>query len=176
MAYTIKREGGTQTHIHTLFFFSLSLLFFYTMKQEFGKPMSLSYVMDTPAYAPLLDQPSPSSLSSLSSEYQRLSDEEGGFSSPALTLLERRQRNKTASAKYRQKKNRQQSEMKRMIDRLTEQDAIMKRQLVDLKIENQRLKSMNDHLRGKILAKKMLDQYFERHPACFSPRGSPDSL
>jgi hypothetical protein len=156
------------------------------MKQEFGKPMSLSYVMDTPAYPfPLLDQQPPSSpestLSSLSyPEYQRLSDEDG-ISNPAsgLTLLERRQRNKTASAKYRQKKNRQQSEMKRMIDRLTEQDTLMKRQLVDLKIENQRLKSMNDHLRGKILAQKMLDQYFERHPSCFNPRAvedTPDSL
>ncbi|KAI8070703.1 hypothetical protein BC940DRAFT_223863, partial [Gongronella butleri] len=75
------------------------------------------------------------------------------------SLHERRQRNKTASAKYRQKKNRQQVEMKRMIDALTEQDSILKRQVAELRVENQRLRSMNDHLRSKILAKKMLDQY-----------------
>ncbi|ORX54447.1 hypothetical protein DM01DRAFT_247186, partial [Hesseltinella vesiculosa] len=80
-----------------------------------------------------------------------------------LSLQERRQRNKTASAKYRQKKNRQQLEMKRTIDALTEQDALLKRQVTELRIENQRLRVMNDHLRSKILAKKMLDQYLERH-------------
>ncbi|KAI8093400.1 uncharacterized protein BX664DRAFT_329624 [Halteromyces radiatus] len=54
--------------------------------------------------------------------------------------------------------------MKRMIDHLKEQDALLKRQMMELRLENQQLKSINDHLRGKIMAKKMLDQYFERHP------------
>ncbi|KAI8343086.1 hypothetical protein BC941DRAFT_410391 [Chlamydoabsidia padenii] len=174
------------------------------MKQEYGKPMSLSYVMDTPIYrnqdnylphdlslpqspqsAHSSSSPSLSISSSFSSpphrpQYQGLSDEDGtDYSNPGgLTLLERRQRNKTASAKYRQKKNKQQSEMKRMIDSLTEQDALLKRQMVELRMENQRLKSMNEHLRGKILAKKMLDQYFERHhlqtPPCFSPEQCSD--
>ncbi|CAO3613790.1 unnamed protein product [Cunninghamella blakesleeana] len=80
-----------------------------------------------------------------------------------LTLLERRQRNKTASAKYRQKKNRQQTEMKKLIDILTENERLLKRQVMELRLENQQLKSMNDHLRGKIIAKKMLHRYIEKH-------------
>ncbi|ORZ16378.1 hypothetical protein BCR42DRAFT_414923 [Absidia repens] len=193
------------------------------MKHEFGKPMSLSYVMTAPAYGenhhhsnsypttpdlsplnPSLGPSSPQSFDSLSGTFSPsatttttadnydfhpsynhhphhdhhhrhrkqkkssssvTSDEDGEddlLGGSGLTLLERRQRNKTASAKYRQKKNRQQIEMKRMIDNLTEQDALLKRQMAELRTENQKLKSMNDHLRGKILAKKMLDQYFER--------------
>ncbi|KAI9306062.1 hypothetical protein BJ944DRAFT_146800, partial [Cunninghamella echinulata] len=80
-----------------------------------------------------------------------------------LTLLERRQRNKNASAKYRQKKSRQQMEMKKLIDTLTENEKLLKRQVMDLRLENQQLKSMNDHLRGKIMAKKMLNRYIEKY-------------
>ncbi|KAL0075860.1 hypothetical protein J3Q64DRAFT_1625649, partial [Phycomyces blakesleeanus] len=75
---------------------------------------------------------------------------------PILTLQERRLRNKTASAKYRQKKNQQQNEMRQMIGCLSEQNAVLERQLQELRTENERLKAITDRLRGKIVAKKML--------------------
>ncbi|KAI9259672.1 hypothetical protein BDA99DRAFT_513904 [Phascolomyces articulosus] len=80
-----------------------------------------------------------------------------------LTLQERRLRNKAASAKYRQKKNQQQNEMRQMICRLSEHNAVLERQLQELRMENERLRSSADRLRGKMVAKKMLRQWIGRH-------------
>ncbi|KAI8359993.1 hypothetical protein BD560DRAFT_405142 [Blakeslea trispora] len=81
---------------------------------------------------------------------------------PPLTLQERRLRNKAASAKYRQKKNQQQNEMRLMIGRLSEQNAVLERQLQELRLENDRLKTTADKLRGKMVAKKMLKKWIGR--------------
>lgn len=83
-------------------------------------------------------------------------------SQPPLTLQERRLRNKAASAKYRQKKNQQQNEMRSMIGRLSEQNAVLERQLQELRLENDRLKATTDRLRGKMVAKKMLKKWIGR--------------
>ncbi|KAI7870264.1 hypothetical protein BDF14DRAFT_1776530 [Spinellus fusiger] len=80
-----------------------------------------------------------------------------------LTLEERRQRNKAASAKYRQKKNQQQNDMRQMISRISEQNAMLGRQLQELRLENERLRATTDRLRGNMVAKKMLKQWIGRH-------------
>ncbi|KAG0164956.1 hypothetical protein DFQ28_009543 [Apophysomyces sp. BC1034] len=94
-----------------------------------------------------------------------------------LTLQERRQRNKTASAKYRQKKNQQQNEMRQMIGRLSEKNAVLERQLQEIRMENEQLKATTDRLRGRMVAKKMLKQWIGRQkeqqqqpqPSAFRP-------
>ncbi|KAI9005430.1 hypothetical protein CLU79DRAFT_781809 [Phycomyces nitens] len=106
-----------------------------------------------------------SSISSVSTDLS------SSAAAPILTLQERRLRNKTASAKYRQKKNQQQNEMRQMIGCLSEQNAVLERQLQELRTENERLKAITDRLRGKIVAKKMLKQWMGRqkeHPQTHS--------
>jgi hypothetical protein len=76
-----------------------------------------------------------------------------------LSLYERRLRNKTASAKYRAKKNQQQGEMRSMISSLTKDNELLLRQLDHIQRENNHLKATCDRLRGKIIAQKMLKQY-----------------
>lgn len=75
---------------------------------------------------------------------------------PPLSLQERRQRNKAASAKYRAKKNQQHGEMRSMILSLTKENDLLQRQLDHIRHENGRLKATCDRLRGKMLAEKML--------------------
>ncbi|KAI8088066.1 uncharacterized protein B0P05DRAFT_531336 [Gilbertella persicaria] len=81
------------------------------------------------------------------------------------SLHERRQRNKAASAKYRQKKNMQQHEMRTMIQQLSERNAVLERQLREMREENHKLRATTDKLRGKCVAKKMLRQWIERQKA-----------
>ncbi|KAI8096852.1 uncharacterized protein BX664DRAFT_253031, partial [Halteromyces radiatus] len=69
-----------------------------------------------------------------------------------LSLQERRQRNKTASAKYRAKKNQQHHDMRSMIHSLTKENDVLLRQLEQVKMENQQLKSTCDKLRSKMMA------------------------
>lgn len=76
-----------------------------------------------------------------------------------LSLHERRLRNKTASAKYRAKKNQQHGEMRSMIASLTKENELLLRQLDHVQHENAHLKTTCDRLRGKIMAQKMLKQY-----------------
>ncbi|KAJ8659879.1 hypothetical protein O0I10_004472 [Lichtheimia ornata] len=83
-------------------------------------------------------------------------------SSP-LTLQERRMRNKAASAKYRQKKNQQQYEMRQTICRLTEQKTLLERKLEEYQCENERLRSTVDRLRGKLEAKRMLRRWVRQN-------------
>jgi hypothetical protein len=79
--------------------------------------------------------------------------------SAPLSLHERRLRNKTASAKYRAKKNQQHGEMRAMINSLTKENELLLRQLDHVQHENNHLKSTCDRLRGKLMAQKMLKQY-----------------
>ncbi|KAI8094773.1 hypothetical protein BDF21DRAFT_316875, partial [Thamnidium elegans] len=78
-----------------------------------------------------------------------------------VTLQERRQRNKAASAKYRQKKNTQQHEMRNMIHQISERNALLERQLREVREENQKLRLDADKLRGKSVAKKLLRQWMD---------------
>lgn len=80
-----------------------------------------------------------------------------------LTLQERRMRNKAASAKYRQKKNQQQHEMRQAICRLTEQKTLLERKLEEYQCENERLRSTVDRLRGKLEAKRMLRRWVRQN-------------
>ena len=92
-----------------------------------------------------------------------------------LTLQERRLRNKAASAKYRQKKNQQQNDMRQMICRLSEHNAVLERQLQELRMENKRLRASADKLRGEMVAKKMLRQWIGRHQQHRKEPSSPTS-
>lgn len=103
-----------------------------------------------------------SKLNSMSLEDDEELLDEHDSSQPPLTLQERRLRNKAASAKYRQKKNQQQNEMRLMIGKLSEQNAVLERQLEELRMENDRLKATTDRLRGKMVAKKMLKKLIGR--------------
>ncbi|KAI8328989.1 hypothetical protein BC941DRAFT_329068, partial [Chlamydoabsidia padenii] len=73
-----------------------------------------------------------------------------------LSLHERRIRNKTASAKYRAKKNQQYHEMRSMILSLTKENDVLIRQFEQLKADNRYLKSECDKFRSKMLAARML--------------------
>jgi septin family protein len=99
------------------------------------------------------------------SYYQRAAaaEETADQYGPTSTLQERRQRNKAASAKYRQKKNIQQHEMRNMINQISERNALLERQLREVREENQKLRATADRLRGKFVAKKMLRQWMDRH-------------
>jgi septin family protein len=90
-------------------------------------------------------------------------EEEDASTTTTATLQERRQRNKAASAKYRQKKNVQQHEMRNMIHQITERNSLLERQLKEVHEENQKLRATADKLRGKFVAKKLLRQWMDRH-------------
>ncbi|KAF7729639.1 hypothetical protein EC973_004012 [Apophysomyces ossiformis] len=83
-------------------------------------------------------------------------------SSP-LSLQERRQRNKAASAKYRAKKNQQHGEMRSMIGSLTKENQLLQRELEQIRRENSQLKTTCDRLRGKMMAEKMLKRMLGRN-------------
>ncbi|KAG2220692.1 hypothetical protein INT45_012556 [Circinella minor] len=78
---------------------------------------------------------------------------------PPLSLQERRQRNKAASAKYRAKKNQQHGEMRLLIASLTKENELLLRQLDHIKRENSRLKATCDRLRGKKVAANILKRF-----------------
>lgn len=50
-----------------------------------------------------------------------------------------------------------------MICNLKEQTAVLTRKVQELQMENERLRSDNDKLRSKMVAKKMLRQWIGRH-------------
>lgn len=78
-------------------------------------------------------------------------------------LQERRQRNKVASAKYRQKKNMQQHEMRKMICQISDRNAMLERQILEVRQENQQLRATADKLRGKMVATKLLRQWMQKN-------------
>jgi hypothetical protein len=131
------------------------------------KPMAISSITSPPfpnislprakhsAFRPthsLLDRSPPPLLSASSPE----SVSSSICSSPPLSLQERRQRNKAASAKYRQKKNQQHGEMRTIISHLTEENALLNRKVEELRRDNEMMRSTCDQLRGRIVASKML--------------------
>ncbi|KAG0225292.1 hypothetical protein BGW42_004504 [Actinomortierella wolfii] len=73
-----------------------------------------------------------------------------------LSLHDRRERNKAASAKYRAKKHVQSSEMRQQIQVLQEQNRLLTRQLEESRAENTSLKSLVERLKSRIVAQKVL--------------------
>ncbi|KAI9468916.1 MAG: hypothetical protein EXX96DRAFT_589717 [Benjaminiella poitrasii] len=114
-------------------------------------------------YPPTLDnRMMPYASNSTASQLLTPNSASPSFSAP-LSLQERRQRNKAASAKYRAKKNQQHGEMRALISSLTKENDLLQRQLETARQENNRLKTTCDRLRGKILAEKMLKKLLN-HP------------
>ncbi|KAI8073289.1 hypothetical protein BC940DRAFT_316024 [Gongronella butleri] len=99
----------------------------------------------------------------------RKNDDIGGQAT--LSLQERRQRNKTASARYRAKKNQQHQDMRSMIHSLTKENDVLMRQLDHVMGENQQLKINCDKLRGKIMAEKMLKKLLQQQ-LCTHPNAA----
>lgn len=158
---------------------------------ERQKPMSLSYMMTVSPHVggdaiydrghhptfPDNHNPSPTSLGCssdclpdlpippLSDRQERSVDDDYSFDdgSKISTLAERRRRNKTASAKYRLNKNKQQVKMRQTIDQLNSQDRFMQQKLEELQLENFKVKSLNDHLRKEILSQRMLSRHSNNH-------------
>ncbi|KAK4511444.1 uncharacterized protein ATC70_012659 [Mucor velutinosus] len=94
---------------------------------------------------------------------------------PPLTLKERRQRNKAASAKYRAKKNQQHGEMRMIISSLTKENDLLQRQLDHVRRDNDKLKATCDTLRGKMMAEKMLKKLLHsEHPQADDLQGFVD--
>ena len=93
---------------------------------------------------------------------------EEGHGHATLSLQERRQRNKTASARYRAKKNQQHQDMRSMIHSLTKENDVLMRQLDQVMGENHQLKINCDKLRGKIIAEKMLKKLLQQQ-LCTNP-------
>ncbi|SAM09396.1 hypothetical protein [Absidia glauca] len=88
-------------------------------------------------------------------------DENSASTTGPLSLQERRIRNKTASAKYRAKKNQQYYEMRSMILSLTKENDVLSRQFEQMKSENRHLKSECDKLRSKMIATRMLKKMLD---------------
>ncbi|EIE83830.1 hypothetical protein RO3G_08535 [Rhizopus delemar RA 99-880] len=86
-----------------------------------------------------------------------------------LSLTDRRERNKAASARYRIKKNTQYHEMKKTIQEITARNQVLETQLQELHNENQKLKSATDRLRSRLMAKKLLDQWIQRQQHSTQP-------
>ncbi|CAI2162039.1 5618_t:CDS:1 [Funneliformis geosporum] len=73
-----------------------------------------------------------------------------------LSLQERRERNKIASAKYRAKKHKQNQEMSSTIAELSAENNVLLRQLEEAKSENLELKEYVDKLKSKLMEGKLL--------------------
>ncbi|CAG8486677.1 3631_t:CDS:2 [Cetraspora pellucida] len=73
-----------------------------------------------------------------------------------LSLSERRERNKVASAKYRAKKHKQNQEMSSQINELIAENNVLTRQLEEMRAENNELKELVDKLKSKLVEGKIL--------------------
>ncbi|CAG8643738.1 9106_t:CDS:2 [Dentiscutata erythropus] len=73
-----------------------------------------------------------------------------------LSLCERRERNKVASAKYRAKKHKQNQEMSSQINELIAENNVLTRQLEEIRSENNELKELVDKLKSKLVEGKIL--------------------
>ncbi|CAG8522919.1 19838_t:CDS:1 [Racocetra fulgida] len=73
-----------------------------------------------------------------------------------LSLSERRERNKVASAKYRAKKHKQNQEMSSQINELIAENNVLTRQLEEMRAENNELKDLVDKLKSKLVEGKIL--------------------
>ncbi|KAI8640230.1 hypothetical protein BD408DRAFT_420145 [Parasitella parasitica] len=113
-------------------------------------------------------------------EYSYSADRSSSISSatsmsvPLLSLKERRQRNKVASAKYRGKKKEEYENMQQQVSALLKDNEVLQRQLDQVRRENNKLKSTCDKLRGKMLAKKMLKEMLQRRGTIDRQRDNDD--
>lgn len=147
-------------------------------------PINDQFIHSPPSSPHSFDfSPSSSSQHNYQEEDNNNNSNNSNINSNGNILQERRQRNKAASAKYRQKKNIQHYEMRSMINQISERNAILERQLREVREENQKLRAINDKLRGKYVAKKLLGQWMERQkqqrlplPIPTFPDDPPNSL
>ncbi|KAL9543028.1 hypothetical protein PS6_009498 [Mucor atramentarius] len=101
---------------------------------------------------------------------------------PPLSIHERRLRNKTASAKYRAKKNQQHGEMRAMISTLTKENELLLRQLDHIQHENSHLKATCDRLRENEQQQQQqqkqmsMNQSHQQPPNCFVQYHNASSL
>ncbi|KAG0181259.1 hypothetical protein DFQ28_006337 [Apophysomyces sp. BC1034] len=104
------------------------------------------------------------------------SSEDLPFQSP-LSLDERRLRNKTASAKYRARKNHQYAEMQHIVHHLSQQNSVLQRELDNSRREVAFYKFQYDQLWKKLARDPVQDRGFLKMVAeqssCFS-NGSMD--
>jgi hypothetical protein len=110
------------------------------------------------SYSPTNSTPSTPSVASSKSDDQNsymTTIPTSGMIMP-LSLQERRERNKIASAKYRAKKHRQNQEMSTTIAELSAENNVLLRQLEEVKAENLELKETIDKLKSKLVEGKIL--------------------
>ncbi|KAF9578817.1 hypothetical protein BGW38_005200, partial [Lunasporangiospora selenospora] len=81
--------------------------------------------------------------------------------SAPLSVNDRRERNKAASAKYRAKKHHQSGEMRSQISYLQDQNSVMSRQLDETRTENATLKAQVEKLKSRLVAEKVLKRLRE---------------
>ncbi|CAO3696130.1 unnamed protein product [Rhizopus stolonifer] len=67
-----------------------------------------------------------------------------------------KEKNKTASAKYRAKKNQQYNEMKVILTNLSKENKLLLHQLDHVHKENKKLEKELDRLHGQVMAQKMI--------------------
>lgn len=110
------------------------------------------------SYSPTNSSPSTPSVASTKSDDQNsymTTIQTSGMIMP-LSLQERRERNKIASAKYRAKKHRQNQEMSTTIAELSAENNVLLRQLEEIRSENLELKETIDKLKSKLVEGKIL--------------------
>lgn len=110
------------------------------------------------SYSPTISSPSTPSVASTKSDDQNsymTTIQTSGMIMP-LSLHERRERNKIASAKYRAKKHRQNQEMSTTIAELSAENNVLLRQLEEIRSENLELKETIDKLKSKLVEGKIL--------------------
>jgi hypothetical protein len=131
---------------------------YHPMRHSHSHPGNMRHMIRSPPTSPEHYIHSPPSSPSFDTAQHCQYEED----SATHSLQERRQRNKAASAKYRQKKNLQQHEMRTMIHEISERNAVLERQLREVREENRKLRVTADKLRGKFVAKKLLKQWIDR--------------
>ncbi|CAG8462803.1 7437_t:CDS:1 [Funneliformis caledonium] len=125
-----------------------------------------SYKLLTPLTSPTQNPVTPSNYSptSNSTSSSVKSDDQNSYMTTIqtsgmimpLSLQERRERNKIASAKYRAKKHKQNQEMSSTIAELSAENNVLLRQLEEAKSENLELKELVDRLKSKLVEGKIL--------------------
>ncbi|PHZ12002.1 uncharacterized protein RHIMIDRAFT_237818 [Rhizopus microsporus ATCC 52813] len=126
-------------------------------KIQLHQPLSPHFSCSVPSSPEsVTDQSILSSTFLIKLEHQSNQSTNNGSNNASLSLHERRQRNKAASAKYRAKKNQQHGEMRSRIMSLSQENDILQRQLESARQENHKLREACDKLRGKMLAENVL--------------------
>ncbi|GBC09764.1 hypothetical protein RclHR1_00910014 [Rhizophagus clarus] len=121
-------------------------------------PIASPSLAPNQSYSPTNSTPSTPSVASSKSDDQNsymTTIQPSGMIMP-LSLQERRERNKIASAKYRAKKHRQNQEMSTTIAELSAENNVLLRQIEEVKTENLELKETIDKLKSKLVEGKIL--------------------